>query len=395
MSMFYGIHDIMRNMIGMGSRSNKLRKNEFWAVDDVSFKIKKGEALGIIGPNGSGKTTILKMLNGIFWPDKGKITINGRTGALIAVGAGFHPQLTGRENIYINAAVLGMSKQELDKKFDSIVDFADIGDFLDTSIKYYSSGMFVRLGFAIAINCNPEILLVDEVLAVGDINFRAKCFDKIREFIDSGRTIVFVSHQLQQVERLCDNTILLINGQIAFKGKPAEAIDLFRSKFLFSNINKNNRIGSGEIIVSNIEFFNQNEDSSNFFKKGENINIRIYFHAKEKIENPIFHVTIHTSDGDMVTGIRTDVDCVEMGIIEGEGYVNLLIKWLNLLPGSYILRANILKQGGFFAFYDRHIKVYHFHVKGGMKVGGVCYLEHEWSLPKKNNQKQKGKGRNI
>jgi len=180
-SMFYGVHDIGRNMVGLSAHSERLRDGEFWAVDDVSFELKKGETLGIIGPNGSGKTTLLKMLNGIFWPDKGKITVRGRVGALIAVGAGFHPLLTGRENININGAILGMSKKEINEKFDDIVEFADIGDFIDYPVKFYSSGMYVRLGFAVAVHCKPDILLVDEVLAVGDLGYTFKCYRKISE----------------------------------------------------------------------------------------------------------------------------------------------------------------------------------------------------------------------
>ena len=166
-SMRYGIEDIGRNLLGLRSRSERLRPGEFWALEDVSFEVRRGEAVGIIGPNGSGKTTLLKLLNGIFWPDRGKITVRGRVSVLIELGAGFHSSLTGRENIYINAAILGMTKQETDDRFDAIVDFADIGDFIDTPVKYYSSGMFVRLGFAVAVHCDPDLLLIDEVLAVG------------------------------------------------------------------------------------------------------------------------------------------------------------------------------------------------------------------------------------
>ena len=157
------MHDIGRNLLRMGTKPDKLRKDEFWAVDDVSFELRRGETLGIIGPNGSGKSTILKMLNGIFMPDKGKIEINGRMGALIEVGAGFHPMLTGRENIYVNAAIRGMTKEDVDDKFDDIIEVADIGDFIDTPVKHYSSGMYVRLGFAVAVHCEPDVLLVDVV----------------------------------------------------------------------------------------------------------------------------------------------------------------------------------------------------------------------------------------
>ena len=179
--MMYGVADISKNLLGLSSDPGRLRASEFWAVDDVSFEIKRGQCVGLIGLNGSGKTTLLKLMSGIFWPDKGTVSVRGRVGALIAVGAGFHPLLTGRENIMVNGAILGMTKRDVLKQFDAIIDFADIGDFLDTPVKYYSSGMFVRLGFAIAVFANPDILLIDEVLAVGDRNFQIKCYQKIHE----------------------------------------------------------------------------------------------------------------------------------------------------------------------------------------------------------------------
>jgi len=224
-SMLYGVKDITRNTLGMSSHSEKLRKDEFWAVDDVSFELKKGETLGIIGPNGSGKTTFLKMLNGIFWPDKGKITVKGRVGALIEVGAGFHPLLTGRENVYINGAILGMSKKEMDEKFNDIIEFADIGDFIDTPVKFYSSGMFVRLGFAVAVHCEPDILLVDEVLAVGDTAFRRKSSERMKELIEEGnRSIILVSHNMQTVEAIADKAILLNGGKVLASGNVNDVV---------------------------------------------------------------------------------------------------------------------------------------------------------------------------
>lgn len=217
--MLYGIEDISRDLLHLPNTSDKLRKDEFWAVDDVSFEVKRGECLGIIGRNGAGKSTLLKMLNGIILPDKGKITIKGKVGALIEVGAGFHPMLTGRENIYVNGAILGMSKREIDKKFDEIVDFAELEEFIDMPVKHYSSGMYVRLGFAIAVQLKPEILIVDEVLAVGDASFRAKCLNQIRQFINNN-CIILVSHNMHDINRVANKTILLQKGII----KPSKTI---------------------------------------------------------------------------------------------------------------------------------------------------------------------------
>jgi lipopolysaccharide transport system ATP-binding protein len=226
-SMLYGVMDIGRNMLGFSSHSERLRRGEFWALNEVSLEVNREETLGLIGPNGSGKTTLLKMINGILMPDKGKITVRGRVGALIAVGAGFHPLLTGRENIYIKGAILGMSKREIDRKFSSIVDFADIGDFLDAPIKHYSSGMFVRLGFSVVINSEPDILLVDEVLAVGDKEFQMKCYRKIHEIINEGAAVILVSHNELTILEHSKRCICLESGRIRFAGSSEEVIGAY------------------------------------------------------------------------------------------------------------------------------------------------------------------------
>jgi lipopolysaccharide transport system ATP-binding protein len=215
-SMMYGIQDISRNILGLGSHPGRLRPGEFWALDNATFAVQRGETLGIIGPNGSGKTTLLKVLNGIFWPDRGTVRIQGKVGALIEVGAGFHPLLTGRENIYINAAILGMTKKEVKSQFAAIVAFADIGDFLDAPVKHYSSGMYVRLGFAVAVHCRPDILLVDEVLAVGDEGFQRKCFDKIGELKKNGCTTIIVSHNMHTITSFSDHVLLLEKGRAEY-----------------------------------------------------------------------------------------------------------------------------------------------------------------------------------
>lgn len=220
----YGFVDIGKGIFGLESGSNQLRRHEFWALNDVSFKVKRGESLGIIGPNGSGKSTLLKLLNGIFMPDQGKIIVKGKVGALINVGAGFHPMLTGRENIYINGAILGMTKKEIDKKFDEIVNFAGVTNFLDTPVKNYSSGMYVRLGFSVAAHCEPDILLVDEVLSIGDLEFQQKAMQKMRQIVNSDKTVIFVSHNIDTILSFTKRAIYLKNGQIREIGETPKVV---------------------------------------------------------------------------------------------------------------------------------------------------------------------------
>ncbi len=242
--------DVTRNAFGLSSHSEVLREGEFWAVDEVSFNLQKGETLGIIGPNGSGKSTILKMLNGIFLPDKGRIEIKGKVGALIEIGAGFHPMLTGRENIYINGAILGLSKREIDKRFDDIVDFANIGNFIDAPVKHYSAGMYVRLGFAVAVHSDPDILLVDEVLSVGDVNFRKKCAEKINE-IKNRTSIVFVSHSINQIYRLCNRVILLVKGEIKMEGSPETVV----TEYINMNLSLD-KVSDDILVLNSIDLVN-------------------------------------------------------------------------------------------------------------------------------------------
>jgi len=232
-SMKYGIEDIGRDLIGLDSRPSELRKGEFWAVDEVSFQLKRGESLGIMGPNGSGKTTLLKLLNGIFMPDKGRVEVNGRVGVLIMIGAGFHPLLSGRENIYINGAILGMSKKEIERKMDSIIDFAEIGEFIDSPVKFYSNGMYVRLGFAIAIHSDPDILLIDDIMAVGDRNFQIKCFRKIHELKNKQQmAIILVVHNEYAMREYTQRCLVLNKGKLLFSGQSEDAISFYINRLI-------------------------------------------------------------------------------------------------------------------------------------------------------------------
>jgi ABC-type polysaccharide/polyol phosphate transport system ATPase subunit len=203
------------------------KQDDFWAVKDVSFEIEKGESVGIIGINGSGKSTILKLIAGVLVPTKGNIKINGKISPLIELGAGFHPELTGRENIYLNGTILGLTKKEVEDKFDEIVKFSGIEDFIDTPVKHYSSGMYMRLGFSIAINVEPDILLIDEILAVGDISFQKKCLDKMKEYHEKGVTIIFISHSMDLVKSFCEKTILIKEGKVIANGKTDKIVERY------------------------------------------------------------------------------------------------------------------------------------------------------------------------
>jgi lipopolysaccharide transport system ATP-binding protein len=344
-SMLYGVKDIARNTFGLSSHSDKLRKNEFWALDDISFEVKKGETLGIIGPNGSGKTTMLKMLNGIFWPDKGKISIKGKVGALIEVGAGFHPLLTGRENIYINAAILGMTKEETDKKFDDIVEFADIGDFLDVPVKHYSSGMFVRLGFAVAVHCEPDILLVDEVLAVGDMQFRAKCYKKMAE-MKRKSTIILVSHSSEIINRMCDRVILLMGGKMVSYGDSKEIqgdyfdkiTSSYRGKYFKSdNIKK----------VSIIKSSNNIENGCLKLIKGKKLEFIFEIETLNLNNTSInLNIILFDSSFNLVSSIKSQD--IGKKLIVNSNFTRIVVKIneIYLSCGSYYLGIGIFKSNG-------------------------------------------------
>lgn len=246
-SLWYGAKDITSEFMGR-KYERTLRPDEFWAVNDISFELRRGECLGLIGHNGAGKTTLLKMLNGLIKPDKGRIEMNGRVGALISLGTGFNPILTGRENIYVNASILGLSKKEIDAKIDDIIEFAEIGDFIDTPVQNYSSGMQVRLGFSVAVNMNPDILLIDEVLAVGDVGFKHKAYAAIYEVMRKA-AVIFVSHSISQVGKVCNRGIVLKKGRALFQGPVIEdVIDSYFSEFDIQNEGRISGTGQASLI---------------------------------------------------------------------------------------------------------------------------------------------------
>jgi len=385
-SLWYGVRDVGMEMIGRGSDKSELRAEEFWAIKDVSFQLKRGETLGLIGHNGAGKTTILRMLNGLIKPDAGRIIVRGRVQALIALGAGFNPVLTGRENIYINASVLGIPKAEIDRRFDQIVDFSGIEEFIDTPVQSYSSGMTVRLGFSIAAHLEPDILLVDEVLAVGDLAFRTKCQVRMQELRDRGVAIILVSHNLHTISHICSRAITFERGHVLYDGDTERAIDVFRDSLIKNNkdLEDELRPGTGEIKTTKLEVLDAHEQVQEECGTGDFAKLRVHYEASEPVIDPVFNVTMHILGSHQVTGIRTDVDGVKLGTLEGIGYVDIVVPNMNLLPNVYTMDSVIFHSDGV-TYYDRINKMTHLRVVGGLQINGTAYLPHMWVDDKGRN----------
>ena len=385
-SLWYGVQDMTSELMGGSKHHHILRDEEFWAVKDVSFQLKSGEALGIIGHNGAGKTTLLRMLNGLIKPDTGSITVRGRMQALIALGAGFNPVLSGRENIYVNASVLGFSKAEIDRIYDRIVEFSGIGEFIDMPVQSYSSGMAVRLGFSVAAHMEPDILLVDEVLAVGDLAFKTKCQLRIQELRESGVAIILVSHNLHTISHTCARTITLEKGRVLYDGDTETAIDVYRASLVRSNqdLADSLRAGTGEIKIKGVEILNADGVPQESFKVGEAAKLRFHYHAAEPVLNPVFNITLHILNSYQVTGFRTDTDGLQLGTLSGEGYVDIIVPQLNLLPNIYTVDAILFHKDGF-TFYDRLNNITHLKVVGGHEINGTVYLPHEWAYDGRQN----------
>jgi len=354
-SMYYGSIDIVKTLFGVVVDTDSLRPGEFWAVDDVSFELQEGSSLGIIGVNGSGKSTLLRLLNGIYQPDKGRVEIQGRIGALISLGAGFHPLMSGRENIYLNGAILGMGKKEIDRKFNQIVEFAEIDEALDAPIKTYSSGMNVRLGFAIAIHAEPNILLIDEVLSVGDANFQKKCFDKLLDMVRDGTSIIFVSHSVSAIERLCTECIFMKHGRVLFHGNSREAVQRYFREISMDNLLKPSQpetVGVGDVVFSDIYVYQEDGDRNNpNIEFGKNIIVEFnYKFLRKQSNNNQIRVTIRTFEGRDVQKLLIQESQFIDGVIypnekiiqiKQEGTIQILIINQKLFPQSFMLDVAI------------------------------------------------------
>jgi ABC-2 type transport system ATP-binding protein len=333
-------------------RSNR-HKDDFWALRDINLEIESGATVGLIGPNGSGKSTLLKLIGGIVQPTTGSVERRGRLAPLIELGAGFHPDLTGRENIYLNAALLGLTKAQTEEQFEAIVDFSGVEKFIDTQVKFYSSGMYVRLAFAVAVHVDPDVLLVDEVLAVGDEAFQRKCMDRIRSFQHDGRTIILVTHSLDQVAELCDRAVLLEQGQVQVDGHPREALRHLRADFEATRQEERERERHDEIAqsatratIAGVTIVDDSGRPLDAIKPGDNATVCIEVDAQEPLSRWILGISIETPLGQIVYGTNTKLLGLSLPTVTGRRQFKFRLPTLWLGEGSYTLQAAIAEGSG-------------------------------------------------
>ena len=328
-------------------RGRRARYEEFWALKDVSFEVPTGTTFGVIGHNGSGKSTLLKTLTGILVPDQGSVKTVGRVSALLELGAGFHPELSGRENVFLNGAILGLKRKEIEKRFDDIVEFAGLEQFIDSPVKNYSSGMFVRLGFAVAANVEPDVLLIDEVLSVGDENFARKSAEKIDQFRRDGRTIVFVSHGLDSVEQLCETVAWLDHGEIQMIGPAAEVISAYRGDShdaVTTPEEFGSRWGSGEIQISSVEMFDGERQPVEHPRTLDPMTIRVNVTAHAPVQDSVLVAKIDQLGGHTVWQSSSRRNGVSVGLIKDAATIELKFPALPLLEGTYELTLALTNQ---------------------------------------------------
>lgn len=390
-----------------------------WVLNGVSFQIKKGEAIGLIGHNGCGKSTTLKLLSKIIYPDSGSIKMNGRVSSLIELGAGFHPDMSGRENIFTNASIFGLSKKEIEERYDDIVEFSELGKFIDNPVRTYSSGMYMRLAFSVAINVNADILLVDEILAVGDSNFQAKCFNKMREIKAAGTTIVIVSHSLAQIEQICDRTIWLHDGKIAGDGAPRQvhpeylefmgkqrmeaaknakteeekqmieqdiarinqekAVKEAREQAeLQEEIKSRKRWGDKRAMITEAKLMNAKKEEQSVFFTGEDVVVEMAYKVNTPVKDAVFGFGIFRNDDLWCYGTNTRIDKFDIFDLNEDGSIVINLKGVNLIPGCYTLDLTIESDDGIPVDYYREVKK--FEIQSPISDVGVFRVPHEWNL---------------
>lgn len=378
----------------------RCRFEERQVLRGVSFSVKKGEAIGLIGHNGCGKSTTLKLLTRIMYPDSGTITMNGRVSSLIELGAGFHPDMSGRENIYTNAAIFGLTKKEIDARLKDIVNFSELEDFIDNPVRTYSSGMYMRLAFSVAINVDADILLIDEILAVGDANFQAKCFNKLKEIKAHGTTIVIVSHSLGQIEQICDRSIWIHEGLIRAEGDP-KAIDLEYLEFMGrkmqessrnelaeqsdaeekqdeDNEEQKKRWGNGKARINKITAYSSDGSEQKVFRTGESITFKIDYAVKERVTDAVIGIGIFNLDGVQCYGTNTRIDKLPAFELTKSGTASITLEAVDLLAGEYLFDFAIETGDGIPVDYYR--EAYRIQMITPLGDAGIARIKHDWKI---------------
>ncbi len=329
----------------VNARRSRANAEEFWALRDINIEVHPGHTLGLIGGNGSGKSTLLKIIGGILTPTSGYVERRGRLAALLELGAGFHGDLTGRENVYLNASILGLTRAQTDLYFDSIVDFSGIEQFIDTQVKFYSSGMYVRLAFAVAIHVDPEILLVDEVLAVGDEPFQRKCLDRIKQFQGDGRTIILVTHSLEQVRQMCDRVVLLESGSLIVDGSPGEAVRHFRE----ANAEEDHVEQESHdhlITISKVRTVDSSGKSANHYDVGDTLGVEFELTAETLVDDWAFGIALTDASGLLIYGTNTVLQNLEVGTLRGTRTVRFRFDQLPVSEGQYFVTVAVHPKMG-------------------------------------------------
>ena len=380
------------------SLSKNRYSREHYALRDLSFEVKKGDTVGILGTNGSGKSTLLKIITGVLTPSMGSLEINGKISALLELGAGFNPEYTGMENIYLNGTMMGYSREQMEKRVQSIIDFADIGDFINQPVKTYSSGMFARLAFAVAINVDPEILIVDEALSVGDVRFQTKCINKMKELKEKGTTILFVSHATEQIKRFCTKALWINKGKIVEQGESSEIVDRYES-FMLHGGDLEEQINDSNVVVADIDEDGVEEE---FIKPSGDIPGRItkvkcsklelktfdrleviveYEIYDETIPGFLLGVAIYTPDRDYIFGPNTNLDKFKVPNTYGRHKVKYIIPSVTLLGGNYTLDAGIFNNEGIVCI-DYKTEAHTFSITNEYFTEGKFFIDHKWEVIK-------------
>jgi len=380
------------------------------AIQDLTLRIPRGASVGIIGKNGSGKSTLLKLITGIYKPTSGKIELKGRVAALIELGAGFHPDFTGRENLFLGGVIHGLTEQQIEQRFDEIVAFAELEQVIDDPVRTYSSGMFMRLGFSLAVHTDPDILLVDEVLAVGDASFVSKCKQRIAEMRRAGKTLLLVTHDLSAVEQWCDEALWLNQGKVCERGEPRRVIDAYRNfieheeeEDLEAEVSQSDpgvevndteskpqRWGSREIEILKVSLSGQRRSDQLLFHPEDSLNIEIEYRINEPVKTPVFGIGITRTDGVVIHGSNTDIERIELPELGGAASMGVLrycIDRLALLEGNYSLDVAVHREDGY--PYDYRQAILEFAVRWPLKQSGVFVPRHSWSLERVDSSGKK------